>query len=69
MIPAQAAVTPAAQRQSLKPLSVLLVEDDRGDAVLVEELVTDAVTDIRVVWAQSMAHAERELESTRPLTR
>ncbi|AAS05941.1 hypothetical protein MAP_3391c [Mycobacterium avium subsp. paratuberculosis K-10] len=66
MIPAQAAVTPAAQRQSLKPLSVLLVEDDRGDAVLVEELVTDAVTDIRVVWAQSMAHAERELESTRP---
>ncbi|MET0704769.1 MAG: SpoIIE family protein phosphatase [Mycobacterium sp.] len=40
---------------------MLLVEDDRGDALLVEELMADAVGDIRVVWAQSMAHAEREL--------
>ncbi|BCZ20591.1 SpoIIE family protein phosphatase [Mycobacterium senriense] len=47
-------------------MSLLLVEDDRADAVLVEDLITDAVTDIRVVWAQSMAHAERELESARP---
>jgi serine phosphatase RsbU (regulator of sigma subunit) len=47
-------------------LSLLLVEDDRADAVLVEDLITDAVTDIRVVWAKSMAHAERELESARP---
>lgn len=45
---------------------MLLVEDDRADAVLVEDLITDAVTDIRVVWAKSMAHAERELESARP---
>jgi serine phosphatase RsbU (regulator of sigma subunit) len=47
-------------------LSLLLVEDDRADAVLVEDLIADGVTDIRMVWAQSMAHAERELESARP---
>lgn len=47
-------------------MSLLLVEDDRADAVLVEELITDAVADIRVVWAQSMADAERELKSARP---
>jgi CheY-like chemotaxis protein len=56
-------VTPAASWQSL---SLLLVEDDRADAVLVEELIADAVDDIRVVWAQSMAHAERELATERP---
>jgi serine phosphatase RsbU (regulator of sigma subunit) len=47
-------------------LSLLLVEDDRADAVLVEELIADAVADIRVIWAQSMAHAEQELASARP---
>lgn len=62
-MPVQAPVTPAATWQSL---SLLLVEDDRADAVLVEDLIADAVADIRVVWAQSMAHAERELESARP---
>lgn len=62
-MPAGAAVTPAASWQSL---SLLLVEDDRADALLVEELIADAVADIRVVWAQSMAHAERELASARP---
>ncbi len=51
---------------SWQSLSLLLVEDDRADAVLVEDLIADAVTDIRVVWAQSMAHAERELASARP---
>ena len=54
---------PAPDWQSL---SLLLVEDDRGDAVLVEDLITDAVADIEVVWAQSMAHAERALASARP---
>jgi serine phosphatase RsbU (regulator of sigma subunit) len=47
-------------------MSLLLVEDDRADAVLVEDLIADAVADIRVVWAQSMAHAERELATARP---
>lgn len=49
-----------------QPLSLLLVEDDRADAVLVEELIVDAGAAIRVVWAQSVADAERELASTRP---
>ncbi len=62
-MPVRAPVTPAAQWQSL---SLLLVEDDRADAVLVEDLIADAVADIRVIWAQSMAHAERELATARP---
>jgi serine phosphatase RsbU (regulator of sigma subunit) len=49
-----------------QPLSLLLVEDDRADAVLVQELIVDAGAAIRLVWAQSMADAERELASTRP---
>jgi serine phosphatase RsbU (regulator of sigma subunit) len=56
-------VTPAA---SLQTLSLLLVEDDRADAVIVEGLIAGAIDDIRVIWAQSMAHAERELASARP---
>ncbi|WP_172827129.1 PP2C family protein-serine/threonine phosphatase [Mycobacterium asiaticum] len=47
-------------------MSLLLVEDDRADAVLVEDLIADAVANIEVVWAQSMAHAERALASARP---
>ncbi|MGZ4525773.1 MAG: PP2C family protein-serine/threonine phosphatase [Mycobacterium sp.] len=62
-MPVRAPVTPAAHWRSL---SLLLVEDDRADAVLVGDLIADAVADIRVVWAQSMAHAERELASARP---
>lgn len=62
-MPVRAPVTPAAHWQSM---SLLLVEDDRADAVLVEDLIADAVADIRVVWAQSMAHAERELATARP---
>ncbi|KAA0092801.1 response regulator [Mycolicibacterium sp. P1-18] len=49
-----------------RPLSVLLVEDDRGDALLVEELVVDADIDIRLFWAPSMAEAEVELTTRRP---
>jgi serine phosphatase RsbU (regulator of sigma subunit) len=62
-MPVRAPLTPAAQWQSL---SLLLVEDDRADAALVEELIADALADIRVTWAQSIAHAERELASARP---
>jgi serine phosphatase RsbU (regulator of sigma subunit) len=49
-----------------QPLSLLLVEDDRADAVLVQELIVDAGAAICVVWAQSMVDAERELASARP---
>ncbi|MBO0676108.1 SpoIIE family protein phosphatase [Mycolicibacterium sp. S2-37] len=50
----------------LAPLTVLLVEDDRGDALLVEELIADGVADIRLRWADSMAAAEREVSRSRP---
>jgi len=56
-------VAPAADRRSL---SLLLIEDDRADAVLVEELIADSVADIRVAWAPSMAHAEGVLTRKRP---
>src|SRR4051794_6736085 len=50
----------------LQPFSVLLVEGDRADAVLVEELIADAGGEIKVVWAQSMEGAERHLADERP---
>jgi serine phosphatase RsbU (regulator of sigma subunit) len=49
-----------------QPLALLLVEDDRADAVLVQELIADAGAAIRLVWAQSIAEAERELANARP---
>lgn len=50
----------------LTPLTVLLVEDDRGDALLVEELIADAGADIQLRWAETMADAEREITGDRP---
>ncbi len=47
-------------------LSVLLVEDDRADALLVEALIADAAADITFAWAQSISEAERELARARP---
>jgi serine phosphatase RsbU (regulator of sigma subunit) len=47
-------------------LSLLLIEDDRADAVLVQELIADSVAEIRVAWAPSMAHAEGVLARERP---
>lgn len=49
-----------------RPLSVLLVEDDRADALLVEELIADANADIDMVVARSMSDAERALNEMRP---
>ena len=56
-------VAPAADRHWL---SLLLIEDDRGDAVLVEEMIADSGADIRVEWAPSLAHAEGALARERP---
>jgi len=64
--------TSAESPRDLKPasagrrLSLLLVEDDLGDALLVEELIADANADFDMVVARSMSDAERELSVTRP---
>jgi serine phosphatase RsbU (regulator of sigma subunit) len=47
-------------------LSVLLVEDDRADAILVEEMIADAGAKFDVVWAESMARAEQRIAAARP---
>ncbi|GAY15589.1 PP2C family protein-serine/threonine phosphatase [Mycobacterium sp. shizuoka-1] len=49
-----------------RPISLLLIEDDRGDALLVEELIDDAGADITVEWAASIAIAEETLSTGRP---
>ncbi|GAS87616.1 response regulator receiver modulated serine phosphatase [Mycolicibacterium brisbanense] len=47
-------------------MSLLLVEDDRADALLVEELIADADADIEFRWAQSLSDAEQALSADRP---
>ncbi|WP_166906775.1 PP2C family protein-serine/threonine phosphatase [Mycobacterium sp. DL440] len=49
-------------------LSLLLVEDDRGDALLVEEQIADiaGTAEINLVWVQSMSAAEHVLIDDRP---
>ena len=61
-----APVSGLSREEAGRRLSVLLVEDDRADAMLVEELIADAAADISCAWAQSMADAERELMLTKP---
>ncbi|WP_461027848.1 PP2C family protein-serine/threonine phosphatase [Streptomyces sparsus] len=46
--------------------SVLLIEDDPGDALLVEEMVADGPTEMRFVWARSLGQALEELEAWQP---
>jgi serine phosphatase RsbU (regulator of sigma subunit) len=60
--PGPAAVPPDGGQR----LSLLLVEDDRADVLLVEELIADAAADIVFAWAPSMADAERNLATARP---
>ncbi len=45
------------------PTRVLLVEDDPGDAVLVEEMLADAPTSIELVWARTLREAEQHRAS------
>jgi len=47
-------------------LSVLLVEDDRADALLVEELIADTAVDIECTWSPSVSDAEARLAFARP---
>lgn len=60
---ASAVASPQTAGSGLR-LSLLLVEDDRADALLVEELIADA--DIEFLWAQSLSEAEQMLAGTRP---
>ncbi|MFG3101852.1 PP2C family protein-serine/threonine phosphatase [Streptomyces sp. NPDC048182] len=46
--------------------SVLLVEDDAGDALLVEELVADSTLKMRLRWVRSMAEAREVLAAEVP---
>ncbi|MDG3013778.1 PP2C family protein-serine/threonine phosphatase [Speluncibacter jeojiensis] len=47
-------------------LTLLLIEDDPGDALLVEEMAADAASDFDLVWAKSFGHAQVELATVRP---
>ncbi|MFF1699419.1 PP2C family protein-serine/threonine phosphatase [Streptomyces sp. NPDC058257] len=55
----------AADRQVPQP-SVLLVEDDPGDALLVEELVADSALKMRLQWVRSMSEAREALAFRMP---
>lgn len=57
---------PTVPAENEQRLSLLLVEDDRADALLVEELIADADADIEFRWAQSLSDAEQALSATRP---
>ncbi|MCX5173180.1 fused response regulator/phosphatase [Streptomyces antibioticus] len=46
--------------------SVLLIEDDAGDALLVEELVADSALKMRLRWVRSMADARHVLAQETP---
>ncbi|MCT7661642.1 PP2C family protein-serine/threonine phosphatase [Mycobacterium deserti] len=59
-------VASTGEASRLQQFNVLLVEDDRADAILVEELIADAEADINVVWAQSMKDAETQMGLRRP---
>lgn len=45
---------------------VMLVEDDAGDALLVEELVSECQPSMDVRWVRSLAQARQELAAARP---
>lgn len=48
------------------PSSVLLVEDDHADAVLVEELIADCGLDLRLEWVRTVADARDRLSTSLP---
>ncbi|GGO87454.1 PP2C family protein-serine/threonine phosphatase [Wenjunlia tyrosinilytica] len=52
--------------QALGDLRILLVEDDAGDALLVEELLADSDLAARLTWATSLAEALVALPAAAP---
>lgn len=59
-------ISPRGGPTAERPLSLLLVEDDRGDALLVEELIADAAIDIDFHWAPTLTQAATALDAIRP---
>lgn len=47
-------------------LSILLIEDDPGDALLVEEMALDSMSEFGLVWTKSLSQAQALLETDRP---
>ncbi|GAA1936262.1 SpoIIE family protein phosphatase [Streptomyces durmitorensis] len=56
-----AAENDTAPARQLPQPSVLLIEDDPGDALLVEELVADSALKMRLRWVRSMSEAREAL--------
>ena len=59
---------------SIETLTLLLIEDDAGDAFLVEELLSEAEAPPKIIWVRSMArepgaklHRGRPVRAGRPL--
>jgi serine phosphatase RsbU (regulator of sigma subunit) len=52
------------ERSNLTSAEILLVEDDAGDALLVEELLTDAASSFTTVWVTTVAEAERRITAS-----
>jgi serine phosphatase RsbU (regulator of sigma subunit) len=63
--PSRAREDGAAEWEWREP-SVLLIEDDPGDALLVEELVADSTLKMRLRWVRSMAEAADVLAAGLP---
>ncbi|WP_406396116.1 PP2C family protein-serine/threonine phosphatase [Streptomyces sp. NBC_00887] len=65
-LPAQQGfATAAASAWDVGAAAILLVEDDSGDALLVEELLADSELDSSLTWCKSLAEARRFLQSCR----
>lgn len=62
-IPAQQNVVTSAASGWDVDAAVLLVEDDSGDALLVEELLADSELNSSLTWCKSLAEAQRFLRS------
>lgn len=48
------------------PITLLLIEDDAGDALLVEEMIVESAVDFRLTWARSLTEARAQLTDAPP---
>lgn len=62
----RAGTTSRSAPASYAQLSILLIEDDPGDALLVEELAVDATTDVDLMWVTSLEQARIRLRTATP---